>query len=385
MKRTSCLVMVTASLMLTSPAVEAFARDKAPTLETVATFNDAMPTGVTVSHDGRIFINYPRWGDDVPFTVAELVNGKAVAYPDHTINKADTTHPAKSLISVQSVVVDPADRLWILDTAAPGFKPPIHGGAKLVAVDLATNKVIKTIVFPADVILDTTYINDVRFDLTKGPEGVAYLTDSSLTGPGAIIVLDLATGNAVRRLSGDPSTSAEKAFVAVIDGQKFMNRPKGGKPSKIHIASDGIAISPDGETLYYSSVSGRHLYSVPTAALLDQNVSEKQLSAKVKDLGLKGASDGLETDDKGRVYGGDYENNSIRVFDNGKWSTLIHSPEIKWPDTLSIAADKYLYFTVNQLDKQAGFHEGVDMRKKPYKLLRIKIDGGPVLLNKSNY
>lgn len=380
MKKTSFLLMATASLMLAVPAVEAYAKDKAPKLETVATFNDAMLTGVTVTHDGRIFINYPRWGDDVPFTVAELVNGKAVAYPNAEINKADPANPGKNLISVQSVVVDPANRLWILDTAAPGFKPPIQGGAKLVAVDLATNKVVKTIVFPADVILNTTYVNDVRFDLTKGAEGVAYLTDSSLTGPGGIIVLDLATGKAFRRLNGDPSTSADKDFVGVIDGQKFMNRPKDGKPSKIQIASDGIAISPDGETLYYSAVSGRHLYSVPTAALLDEKISEKQLAAKVKNLGLKGASDGLETDNKGRVYGGDYEHNSIRVLDKGKWSTLVHSREIEWPDTLSIASDGYLYFTANQLDKQAGFHQGVDMRKKPYKLFRIKIDGGPVLL-----
>jgi hypothetical protein len=32
-------------------------------LEAVAFFNDAMPTGVTVSHKGRIFVNFPKWGD----------------------------------------------------------------------------------------------------------------------------------------------------------------------------------------------------------------------------------------------------------------------------------------------------------------------------------
>jgi hypothetical protein len=70
---------------------------------------------------------------------------------------------------------------------------------------------------------------------------------------------------------------------------------------------------------------------------------------------------------------------TLRLFDNGKWSTLDHSREIKSPDTLLIAADDYLYFTVNHLSMQAGFHEGVDIRSKPHKLLRIKIDGGPVL------
>ncbi len=147
MIKKTLLLLATTGLILAQPVGRSFAEDKASKLETVATFTDAMPTGVTIARDGRIFINYPRWGDDVPFTVAELIDGKAVAYPDAEINKADPANPAKSLISVQSVVVDPANRLWILDTAAPGFKPPLQGGAKLVAVDLATNKVIKTIVF----------------------------------------------------------------------------------------------------------------------------------------------------------------------------------------------------------------------------------------------
>ncbi|SPL62421.1 hypothetical protein OHAE_5489 [Ochrobactrum soli] len=348
--------------------------------ETVTTFDKAMPTGVTVSAKGRVFVNYPRWGDDVPFTVAEVVDGKAVAYPNAEFNKADPKSPATSLISVQSVVVDPKDRLWILDTAAPGFETPIAGGPKLVAVDLQTNKIVKTIVFPSNVILPSTYVNDVRFDLTKGTEGVAYVTDSSLTGPGAIIVLDLATGHATRRLSGDVSTSAEKDFIADIDGMKMLSRPSPGVEKPLHIASDGIAISKDGAMLYFSAVSGRHMYSVPTDALRDETLSDSKIAGLVQDLGLKGASDGLESDDQGRVYGGDYENHRIRMLDKGKWHTIAEDPSIQWPDTLSVANDGYMYFIVNQLDRQAGFHEGKDLRVKPYKLLRIKIDGGPVLL-----
>ncbi|WP_318284813.1 hypothetical protein [Bradyrhizobium lupini] len=80
MIKKTLLLLAATGLTLAVPAARSFAEDKAPKLETVATFNDAMPTGVTVARDGRIFINYPRWSDDVPFTVAELINGKAVAY-----------------------------------------------------------------------------------------------------------------------------------------------------------------------------------------------------------------------------------------------------------------------------------------------------------------
>ena len=82
-----------------------------------------MLTGVTVSQQGRIFVNFPKWGDDVPFTVAEIREGEARPYPNQAINQTDSKDPADTLVSVQSVVVDPADRLWILDTGSPLFQP----------------------------------------------------------------------------------------------------------------------------------------------------------------------------------------------------------------------------------------------------------------------
>jgi hypothetical protein len=85
-------------------------------LEPVFYFNGAMPTGVTVSHKGRIFVNFPKWGDDVQFTVAEINNGKLVAYPDETLNQTDPNDLAIALISVQSVVVDPADLVVLFST-----------------------------------------------------------------------------------------------------------------------------------------------------------------------------------------------------------------------------------------------------------------------------
>jgi sugar lactone lactonase YvrE len=145
-------------------------------LEPVAYFNGAMPTGVTVSQQGRIFVNFPKWGDDVKFTVSEIRDGKAVAYPDGSTNQTNLNDPASALVSVQSVVVDPADRLWILDTGSPMFQQTKYGGPKLVCVHLSTNKVIKKILFPQDVALPTTYLNDVRFDLRRGSQGMAFIT-----------------------------------------------------------------------------------------------------------------------------------------------------------------------------------------------------------------
>ncbi len=363
-------------------------------LEPVAYFNGAMPTGVTVSQKGRIFVNFPKWGDEVPFTAAEVKDGKAVAYPDEAMNQTTDTHDvaadnaaaATALVSVQSVVVDPANRLWILDTGSPMFQPTKYGGPKLVCVDLETNQVIKKILFPQNVALPTTYLNDVRFDLRRGKEGIAYITDSAQNGPNGIIVVDLASNESWRRLNDHPSTKAEdlQTFLPIVEGRPFLVKEQENGPTKLaaNMGSDGIAISATGEWLYYCPLASRKLFSVSTDALSDRSVDDPYVSKTVKDEGDKGgASDGLESDAEGRIYVTNYEHNAImRRNPNGEWETIVHDPRLLWPDTLSLASDGYLYVTANQLHRQARFQNGRDMRKKPYTLFRIKVNAKPVLL-----
>lgn len=347
-------------------------------LETVASFYGAMPTGVTVSRSGRVFVNYPRWGDDVRHSVAEVVDGREVAYPDVQINRLDTADPSRHFLSVQSVVTDPADRLWILDTGSILFKPSSYGGPKLVGIDLRTNKVFRTIVFPRDVAGPASYLNDVRFDLRRGSAGTAFITDSSERGPNGIVVVDLASGRSWRRLNNHPTTRPEPDFTATIEGQPFMMRPRPGQSSHFEIGSDGITISPDGRWLYYCALSGRRLYRVDTDALADPAATEAQVAATVRDLGVKGMSDGMQTDAKGRVYASDLEHNAILGQESdGRWRTVVSDPRMIWPDTLSISEDRWLYVIANQVDRQARFQEGKDRRVKPYLLLRTRIDAGP--------
>src|SRR3546814_10692119 len=91
------------------------------------------------------------------------------------------------------------------------------------------------------------------------------------------------------------STSPDPDFRPLGEGQQaLITKGPGGKPKTLTVASDGIALSADGKTLYFCPLSSRHLYSVPTTLLRDPNVSEAQLAAAVQDLGEKGASDRSE-------------------------------------------------------------------------------------------
>jgi sugar lactone lactonase YvrE len=353
------------------------------TLEVVHSFTSGpMPTGVSVSHTGRIFVNFPKWGDDVEFTVAEIVDGEAHPYPSLQANSPSGDDDEHALVSVQSIVVDPADRLWILDTGSPLFKETSPGGPKLVRVDLETNSIVQTITFAPTVALPTTYLNDVRFDLRRN---VAFITDSADSGPNGIIVVDLDSGDAWRRLHDHPSTVAVTPpdFVGMVEGRQLLERSPEGETSPVTMGADGIAISADGDRLWYCPLASRRWYSVSTDALLDRALDDDAVARTVVDEGDKGGgADGLETDDAGRIYATNWEHNAItRRLPDGQIDTVAHDPRILWPDTMSIATDGYLYFTANQLHRQEKYQNGTDRREYPYSLFRVAIDAGPVLLN----
>jgi len=350
-------------------------------LEQVAAFSGPMLTGVTVSRAGRIFVNFPRWGDPVPFTVAEVKNGRAVPYPNAQINRINKANPGACLYSVQSVVVDPKDRLWALDTGSVKLGPNVPNGPKLVCIDLETNTVTRTIFFSRSVVPAATYLNDVRFDLRRGKAGMAFITDSGAKAPNGIIIVDLATGRSSRRLGGHPSVKADTGITLRVEGQPFLERKHGLSPQKPKLGSDGIAISRDGKTLYYCPLISRHLYSVDIDAMVDQTKSEAEVDQTVKNLGVKGASDGLETDAGGRLYATDYEHARVLAGPpGGPYKTVAQAPSIYWPDTMSVADNGYLYFTANELHRQPSYHNGKDLRVKPYRLYRVKVGAKPVSL-----
>ncbi len=329
-------------------------------------FNDQV-TGVTVSQEGRVFVNFPRWDKDPLNSVTEvLTDGSLRPYPDNDWNRwgrDEANHPEAHFICVQSVVVDDNDFLWVLDPASPEFKGVVPGGAKLVKINLATGIVERVIPFDDSIAPRNSYLNDVRFDPSAD---LAYITDS---GAGAIVVVDLATGKSRRLLAVHPSTKAEPGYVPVIGGKEL--RDEKGRVPQIH--ADGIAIDAAGEYLYYHALTGRTLYRIKTSALKDPNLSEKQLAVHVERVAETGAVDGMLMDADGNLYLTALEENAIKRYrpDSGTLDTIVQSDHIQWPDSMGISPDDYLYFTASQIHRMPRFNYGRDERILPYKLFKI--------------
>ncbi|OHV16475.1 hypothetical protein BK022_11910 [Methylorubrum extorquens] len=364
---------------MVSPLPAARAQEGKAALTKVASFEHQV-TGITVTRDGRIFVNFPRWSEDAPVSVAELKDGKPVPFPDDQWNawrnaRADELSPKDHFVCVQSVVADGQDRLWVVDAAAPAMAHVIKDGPKLVGIDLKTNKVIKTIPFDTTTVLQASYLNDVRIS----PDGkTAYLTDSGAEG--ALIVVDLDSGSAKRILSGDPSTMPDKSVTVSYDG-KPLRRPDG---RGVEFAADGIALSNDGKTLYWQAIKGKTLYSLPTDALtgwaaasvVPDTLTDKSLSGKIAKVGENGVADGLLIARRdGRMYVTSPQDNAVKVRDlaGGKdgLATLVQDPSLRWPDTFGEGPDGTIYVTTSHIQDSADYKPGAPI-SLPTELWAIK-------------
>lgn len=397
------LCAIVAALRVGAQSVYSDPGTYGPAVEIVHLYNDQWPSGIAVAANGRMFSTYPPGFDpnNTMYSVAEIFsNNTEIPYPSAKINSPPggsinltSTPPSGAsyqdyIIGAQAVYIDPADRLWILDTGRAasnkyGLVQATYGGPKLIGVNLNNNSIFTTIVFSSDTAPSVSLLNDLRIDLTPSltatGQGIAYITDSSPEGRNAIIVVDLGTKEAWRHLNNIESTLAASNFVPNVLGHPVYNNYSGDMGiSNIAIGADGIALSPDGATLYFCPLSSRQLYSVPTALLRSRSASSKVLAINaVRSLGDKGMSDGIESDSNGNVYVGDIENNAILKFDpnTGLKETFVRDPRFTWTDTMSIAADGYMYFTENQCSLLAGFHQGEDKRVRPWPLFRVKLPG----------
>ena len=310
-------------------------------LEKVASF-DHQVTGVAVSEDGRVFVNFPRWFEDSPVSLAELTkDGKLHPYPDaewNSYRNAEPKAPGDHFVCVQAETADGRGHLWVVDPAAPATGFIVPGGPKLVEIDLKSDKVVRTYAFGGDVAPQGSYLNDVRLS----PDGrTAYMTDSGAQG--ALVVLDTESGKARRLLDGDGPTQVDKSVKVTIGGKAIRTADGRG----VEFAADSISLDPKGEYLYFQPVTAKTLYRIPTAALTDASLAPAQVTAKVEIVSASEPNDGLWQDKTGRLYFSAVQKDAVETQEPGATGrrTLVQDPRLVWPDTFAQGPDGALYVT----------------------------------------
>lgn len=294
----------------------------------VTSFKGVQVTGITLSENGRLFANFPRWRKGVPFSVVEVTeDGNYREYPDKETNQWEIgNEPAPDkFICVQSVVAY-QNKLYVLDTKSPLMKGTVAVPTVYV-YDLDTNELAKAYPLERSTCKES-YTNDLRVDDKKGK---IYLTDSGAPG---LIVLDIETGENYRILDGHKFTTAETDHLQI-----------GEVEYRGTVHSDGIALDRKNDILYFHALCGYTLYGVPTDQLIHENVDEKNIFQMKTP-----APDGMIIDEHGNLYLGDLEKSAICYLppDRKEVKTLVDSGDISWPDTFSIY-DGYLYYSNSRL------------------------------------
>lgn len=346
-------------------------RDPAPFAGSVG----APVAGIHFDAQGRAFVSTPRLvSADSPATLSILDTSastgpaRLTAFPSAAAN-AVSGAPASHLRNVLGFHIDRRNGwLWALDQGfVAGEASAPRGGQKIMVFELRTGKLVKTIALDAVADRKGSFLNDIVVDEARK---IAYVSDSGLRSAPAnqagLIVVDFGAGRARRLLDRHASLMPQPGVKVMSHGEEVWP----GKPLVLGV--NGIALSPDGQTLYWTVTTGTHAYAMPTALLRDPRAGKATLASAVRDLGeVGGNTDGIVTDTEGRLYITDVSRNGIVEYDphTGSMRLLAADDGVHWPDTPAIDPDGRLVFTSSNLNRH--FAGQVKPGEERYELWRV--------------
>jgi len=294
----------------------------------VAAELDLPPGCVTVAPDGRVFFDTHPFAApgrfDAPH-VYEWVNGRVEPWP--------SAEDQDLFVAPFGITADRAGRLWITEPATLD-----RSATRILGFDRDSGDVIFEHMLPDGV---------ARFaqDLRVAPGGrhlVLADTGAFAFTPGQLLVLDIESRKIVRTFRHE-SLNPQGWFIERFDGAPHRI---GWGLLTFQVGVDGIAFSPDGEWLYYATMSHDTLYRVPSRLFLDPAVDDATLGAAVEAVGNKPQSDGIATTADGRILLTDVENGGIaEMTAAGELRTLTASEDVVWADSVEVGPDGAIWFT----------------------------------------
>ncbi|WP_284617738.1 L-dopachrome tautomerase-related protein [Aquabacterium humicola] len=338
--------------------------------------------GAKVDSRGNIYVSTARWGGkEVPATLSKLVKRgtewKLQPFPSRAMN--DIANP-KGLKAVLGFEIDRHDVMWILDQGHVAGAPSGPGDEKLIGWDLKTGREVARYEFSdADSDKKCSFLNDVAVD---NDAGVVYISDSGIfCDPlkGGLLVYDIKS-NKARRVLSAPEWVNDEAFAFQIHGRDVL-KPKEGKPNPMRTGADGIALSGDKKTLYWTNLTGQRLLALPTTLIRDFSKTEEQVKQAVQVVAtLPSNTDGMTADRANNLYMTALGKNGIMKRDakTGTITMLASSDEISWPDTLAWGPGGALYLVSNHLHLWVDGDMDFDRPKVPnFRIYRLPLGARP--------
>ncbi len=327
-------------------------------VEIVATM-DMPPGNLAVAPDGRLFTTiHAEAHPDIK--VVEIKDGKPVPYPDLAFQTFDYNKP--SFGAVFSLRIDSKNRLWTLDHGEHGIY-----GVRIMAFDLATNKLVHEVTLPREVASYGSFAQDFQVDSTGR---YLFIADIGVfSGHAALIVYDSETKRARRLLDNHPAIVAEP-YVINAQGREMMLL---AGFYWMHPSFDPIGLDRRDEWLYVGPMSGKTLSRVRVKDLLDESLTPAALGAKIEAYATRAQSDGITLDDEDNIYLTGVEDGVIfRLDKDRKLTTYAKHPKMRWPDGLSFGPDQWLYIADSDIPDLIFQTPDHIKAAGPYYIFRVK-------------
>ncbi len=340
-------------------------RAEAAGIVRVAASPDAMINGVAVSPQGRVFASFPRWTESGTPGVAEaMADGTFRPFPGGAWNEWHPGDPTQDrFVAVHSIFADRDNHLWVIDDSAPHHQALEGARPKIVKIDLGGDAVSRV----------------YALDQTAAPPGAilghmrvmgrhAFVTESH---HGAIVVIDLETGAARRRLGTAPQTRADPAIVPVIDGKEFRRWDGGVQRVNVNL----IELSNDRKWLYFTCLFGPMLRRVETRLLLDPACDDAAIVPSIEDIAPIPPCAGIAIDARDNLYLSSFTENAIAVIGADRVRRIVaQDPRISFPNEGCVGPDGHLYFPASQIHRLALFQtDRVARVRKPWEILKLAL------------
>jgi sugar lactone lactonase YvrE len=306
-------------------------------------------------------VTIPRWLPGVPATLLRVnpATQNLVPFPSYEANALGSGW----LTYVQSMEIDSRGWMWILEVGrlnifSSDLSSIVNLQPKLVIYDLVQRCVLRTHVFPNSVFpKNDSFANDIVVDETRG---LAFMTDT--WSDGGIIVYDY-SANLSRRWDRAEFRGIANATIWE-NGMAFSNSAP----------SDGIALSPDFNFVYFCAMSSPLLYEVSAKQLADFSLPNSAL--KITKIGKKGISDGMAFAKSGVLYFGSNEENALvswNVSAPFSSATIIYSDAVtnEWVDTFAFDGDALVWVS-NRLLR--FFHGNLSTTEANFRILSVPVD-----------
>jgi len=339
------------------------------TAEVYATTDTPLGNGA-FAHDGRLIVSHhPMYATDVRVSIFRP-DGGLEPFPNlawNTPRKGDEDW----LDAVLGLRNDEQGRVWLMDMGTRSGITP-----KLVIWNTRTDRLERVIPLPPHAVDRHSEPNDFVIDPVRNlvfiaDEGAGDGGDGST---GALIVLDLATGEARRRLQGRPGIASE-AHGLHVEGREVTRLAPDGRRQALRVGADGIALDAAREWLYVSPLNGFGLWRLRVEDLIDPALDDDALAPRLERYADKPNSGGMCFDPAGNLYMTEIEGNAVGRISavDRSYSRVFEREDLFWPDGIMLGPDGAIYVVVTQLPRSPVLSPGGgDEAVRPFKVFRFR-------------